>query len=49
MKRAGEVGGAHGRRGPGPAGPGQFGPAQAGWALLARAGRPGSAARVRAH
>ncbi len=34
MKGAGEVGGAHGRRGPGPAGPGPQGPAQAGWALL---------------
>lgn len=34
MKGEGAVGGAHGRRGPGPAGPGQQGPAQAGWALL---------------
>ena len=34
MKGEGEVGGAHGRRGPGPAGPGPQGPAQAGWALL---------------
>ena len=37
MKGEGEVGGAHGRRGPGPAGPGKFGPAQAGWALLVMA------------
>jgi hypothetical protein len=39
VKGAGEVGGAHGRRGSGPAGPGQQGPgqrgpAQLGWALL---------------
>ena len=34
MKGEREVGGAHGRRGPGQAGPGQKGPAQVGWALL---------------
>ena len=34
MKGEGEVGGAHGRRGPGPGGPRPQGPAQAGWALL---------------
>ena len=37
MKGAGEVGGAHGRRGPGRAGPGQQRPAQVGWALLVMA------------